>query len=38
MAQNLTPKKNNGSYCQALMDLGSLICRPKKIPYVKNAL
>ena len=29
MAQNLTPKKNNGSYCQALMDLGSLICRPK---------
>ena len=29
LAQNLTPKKNNGSYCQALMDLGSLICRPK---------
>ena len=29
VAQNLTPKKNNGSYCQALMDLGSLICRPK---------
>ena len=29
VAQTLTPKKNNGSYCQALMDLGSLICRPK---------
>jgi len=24
----LTPKKNNGLYCQSLMDLASLICKP----------
>ena len=29
IAQELTPA-NNKDYCQALMDLGSLICKPKK--------
>ena len=28
-AKKLTPKKNNGDYIQALMDIGSSICLPK---------
>ena len=27
-AKELTPEKGNGNYCQALMDIGSVICRP----------
>lgn len=29
IAKNLTPKKNNKFYCQALMDLGAMICKPQ---------
>ena len=35
IAQYLTPKKSNGIYCQALMDLGSLICKPKNPLCIK---
>ena len=28
IVSQLTPQKNNGAYCQSLMDLASLICKP----------
>ena len=28
IAQKLTPIKNNGKYCQSLMDLANLVCKP----------
>lgn len=39
VAQNLTPNLNNRYYCQALMDLGATICKPrnpicKKCPVI----
>jgi len=30
LATKLTPEKNNRYYCQSLMDLANLVCKPKK--------
>ena len=30
-AKELTPNSGNGDYCQALMDIGATICRPREV-------
>jgi len=30
-AKELTPNSGNGDYCQALMDIGATICKPKQV-------
>ena len=30
-AKELTPNSRNGDYCQALMDIGATICKPKQV-------
>ena len=33
-AKELTPNSRNGDYCQALMDIGATICKPKQVNCV----